>query len=120
MKNTLFVLFVIVIMTAAGCTKKTVNETNGDKNSAGRIETVEFKCDGMHCSGCEETITAEVKKLDGITEIKADAKAKFVRVVFDAGKTNKESISKAINTAGYDTELTKSDSKHDCEEEKKQ
>jgi imidazoleglycerol phosphate synthase glutamine amidotransferase subunit HisH len=40
-------------------------------------------------------------------------------VVFDAGKTNKESISKAINTAGYDTELTKSENKHDCEDEKK-
>ncbi|MCI0472979.1 MAG: cation transporter, partial [Ignavibacteria bacterium] len=77
MKNTLFVLFAVVIL-SAGCTKKTTNETGGDKNSAGRIETVEFKCDGMHCSGCEETITAEVSKLDGVSEIKADAKAKFV------------------------------------------
>jgi copper chaperone CopZ len=119
MKSTLIAFLALALLTAAGCTKKTTNETSGNKTE-GKIETVEFKCAGMHCSGCEETITEEVKKIDGVKEIKADSKEKYVRVVFDAGKTNKENISKAINTAGYDTELSKSENKHDCEEDMKQ
>jgi copper chaperone CopZ len=105
MKNTLIILSAFLILAAAGCTKKTSNETAGDKNSEGKIETAEYKCPGMHCSGCEETIAEEVKKVDGVKEIKADAKEKYVRVVFYAGKTSKEDISKAISSAGYDNEL---------------
>jgi mercuric ion binding protein len=124
MKTLLNFTLVILLISAIGCSKKNANQTAGDKTAdtkgvTDKVESVEFKCAGMHCSGCEETITTEVKKMDGVKDIKADSKTKIVNVSFDANKTNKDNISKAINTAGYDTELSKSDSKHDCETDMK-
>jgi copper chaperone CopZ len=115
MKHNLIILLILGISLITGCGKKDapVNQENNSKN----METVEFKCSGMHCSGCENNIKAEVNKLDGIKEVKADATTKLVSVVYFPEKTNKEKISKAINEAGYDTELTKSEKKHDCEKE---
>lgn len=114
MKILLNLFFIFVLFFVVGCGKKVTNQISGS-NTAEKIETVEYKCNGMHCSGCEETITAEVKKVDGVKDIKADSKGKIVTVSFDINKTNKENISKAINSAGYDTEISKSDNKHDCE-----
>ena len=54
-----------------------------------------------------------------IKDINAGSKSKVVTVSFDANKTNKENISKVINAAGYDTEISKSDNKHDCETDMK-
>lgn len=124
MKTLLNLLIVILIIGVIGCGKKTTTETAGNqttdtKNVSEKVETVEFKCAGMHCSGCEESITTEVKKVEGIKDIKADAKGKMVTVSFDANKTNKDNISKAINKAGYDTEISKSENKHDCDTDMK-
>ncbi len=123
MKVLLNLVLAAALIGFIGCGKKTSNESAGDKTAdtktAGKVETVEYKCPSMHCSGCEETITTEVKKLDGIKEVKADSKAKIVTVSFDDGRTNKENISKAINAAGYDTELSKSENPHDCDTDMK-
>lgn len=124
MKTLLNLALAFLLIGVIGCGKKSTTETTGNKSTdtkgvTGKVETVEYKCAGMHCSGCEETITTELKKVDGVKDIKADSKAKVVIVTFDAGKTNKESISKSINAAGYDTEISKSDNKHDCETDMK-
>jgi len=120
MKSILNFALALLLIGVIGCGKKNTNQTAGDKPTdtkgvTEKVETVEFKCAGMHCTGCEETITTEVKKMDGVKDIKADSKAKVVSVSFDANKTNKENISKTINAAGYDTELSKSENKHDCD-----
>lgn len=117
MKKLIVILFSISLIISS-CGKKQENAKTEQKSEA-KIETVEYKCEGMHCSGCESAITEEVTKLDGIKEIKADAKAKMVTVSFDASKTNIEKISGAINAAGYDTQLSKTDNKHDCEKDSK-
>lgn len=101
-----------------GCGKKqTVQTTTTTSTEQEQVATVEFKCPNMHCSGCEETITAEINKLEGIKEIKADAKAKLVKVVYLTNKVSQKDIEKSINAAGYDTESSKSDTKHNCDEE---
>lgn len=118
MKTLLNLLMMFLLISVISCGKKTTTETSGNnttdtKGVNEKVETVEFKCAGMHCSGCEETITSEVKKIDGVKDIKADAKGKIVTVSFDANKTNNDNISKAINKAGYDTELSKPENKND-------
>ena len=105
MKNILNLALAVLLISFIGCGKKTTNESASDNKAVGKVETVEYKSDKMHCSGCEETITTELKKIDGVKEIKADAKEKFVKVTFDDGKTNKEDIAKAIIAAGYDAVL---------------
>lgn len=105
MKAILNLVLIIVLLSVIGCGKKTTSESSGDNKTVGKLETVEYKSEKMHCSGCEETITGELKKIDGVKEIKADSKLKFVKVTFDDGKTNKEDIAKAIIAAGYDAVL---------------
>ncbi len=82
--------------------KRTELNTAGDN-----ISTVEFKCDGMTCTGCEKTITKSVQKLDGIKDIVADYKTKSVKVAFDSTKSDITAIEKAINDVKYKTERIK-------------
>jgi len=63
-------------------------------------------------------VTEEIKKLDGIKEVTADSKSKFVKVSYTGNLTNKEAIQKAINAAGYDTQESKSANPHECDKSK--
>lgn len=117
MIKTLLALFAIAALFAAGCGKPSADKTTDVKSVSEKIENVEYNCPGMHCAGCEQTISDEVIKLSGVKSVVADAKAKTVKVTYDAGKTTKEDISKSINAAGYDTEISKSENKHNCEED---
>ncbi|MGB9696456.1 MAG: heavy-metal-associated domain-containing protein [Ignavibacteria bacterium] len=111
----IFFILLIISLVFQACGKKQTQQTTTTEEK--QVATVEFKCPGMHCSGCEQTITAEVKKLEGIKEIQADAKAKLVKVVYLTNKVSPKDIEKSINAAGYDTESSKSDTKHNCDEE---
>jgi copper chaperone CopZ len=115
MKKYLLSILIFTILLLNSCGKKNNPEIKG--NDELKIETVEFKCQNMHCSSCEETITKEVKKLDGIKEVSADAKSKIVKVSYYKDKTSKTDIEKTINAAGYDTETSKSENKHNCDME---
>ncbi len=56
------------------------------------IHTVEFKINGMTCTGCEEHVNHEVGKLDGIVKTLASYKSESAIVEFDQSKneSNKE------------------------------
>jgi copper chaperone CopZ len=88
-------------------------------NDESKLESVVYKCKTMHCSGCEETIKSALNKLDGVKDISADANSKIVKVSFYNNILKKEDIEKTINDAGYDTETSKSENKHNCDMEKK-
>lgn len=134
-KLNLIAFSVVLVFLIAGCGKKeTVTSENktpeakteqaktenvtttADKN----IQTVEFKCKGMMCSSCENKISSEVKKLDGVKEVIADSKTKTAKVIYAAGKISEKDIESVINKAGYDTETSKSDNPHDCSKESKE
>jgi copper chaperone CopZ len=104
-----------------GCGKKNNTEssmkTTTTQDESVKIESVEFKCENMHCASCETAITDAVKKIDGIKEVYADAKSKTVKVIFNKELTNTKDIEKSINAAGYDTETSKSGNKHNCDME---
>lgn len=73
---------------------------------AGNAETVKIRTKiiptyGMHCSGCEETVTAEVMKLNGVKSVNADHVKKTVTVKYDDKKVSLEQIKAAIVNAGY-------------------
>ena len=112
MKFILICLFITSIL-FIGCGKKNIEQ----KTETGKIETVEYKCPGMHCNSCEETIKTAVTKVNGVKEVVADSKNKSVKVIFAGGTTNKEAIEKVINDSGYDTDNSKSKNKHDCEKD---
>lgn len=115
--NILFLSF--LLLNGCGKKEKTQKADETNPNDESKIELVEFKCDGMHCAGCEVSISSSVNNLKGIKEVKVDVRNKVVKVKFNKDMTSKSEIEKSINGAGYDTQNSKSESKHDCDTEKK-
>lgn len=120
-KITLVLVFAILPLFILNCGKENNNTSNNkemksdtstvkrtDLNAGGEnVSTVEFKCDGMTCAGCEKTITKSVKNLDGIKDIIADFKTKTVKIAFDSTKSDISTIEKSINEVKYKTERVK-------------
>ncbi len=120
-KITLVLVFAILPLFILNCGKENNNTSNNkemksdtstvkrtDLNAGGEnVSTVEFKCDGMTCAGCEKTITKSVKNLDGIKDIIADFKTKTVKIAFDSTKSDITTIEKSINDVKYKTERVK-------------
>ena len=71
--------------------------------TAGSPEAVRttFTVDGMHCDGCSSTITATLKKFDGVTEASADHEAGTAEVLYNPSKTEAEEFKTAIEKLGY-------------------
>ncbi|MCB9304680.1 MAG: mercuric transport protein MerTP [Lewinellaceae bacterium] len=65
------------------------------------VQTATFSVSGMTCTGCEEHVSHEVNKLDGIVEVKASYANENVIVQFDSSKTSVAEVEKAINSTGY-------------------
>lgn len=70
----------------------------------GKIRTKVIPTYGMHCSGCEETVTTEIMKLNGVKSVKADHVNKTVTVKYDDKKVTLEQVKAAIVSAGYKLE----------------
>lgn len=123
MKNKLTVLAAIMVTVFVfGCGKsdeKTTELQNEKQNTtsdqtggtnlqvSGTDKSVEIKCAGMTCTGCENTIKSKVKKVDGVKDVIADFKSNTVKASFDPGKTNPDAIKEAITAAGYKVEGVK-------------
>lgn len=55
----------------------------------------------ISCGHCVGTVQDAVGKLDGVSQVQASAETKFVDVDFDPSITSVESISQALDDAGY-------------------
>ncbi len=62
---------------------------------------VTFHAGGMHCPGCEHIIEKSVRKLPGVSRIKADYPTETVRVVFDPNTITLDAILDAVAQKGY-------------------
>lgn len=69
-----------------------------DKNN---IEQVKLSVEGMTCRGCEEHISSELSKVNGIIETKTSYKDGSSIVKFDRSITNIDTIVNAVNKTGY-------------------
>lgn len=65
------------------------------------IQTAEFMIEGMTCSGCEEYVNHEVKKLIGIVKTTVSYENGNAIVAFDQTQTDIDEIEKAIAKTGY-------------------
>lgn len=118
------ILAILTTVLVIGCGKsdnKTTSENNSDNNStkteqksdnktlevSASDKSVEILCSGMTCTGCENTIKAKVKKVDGVKDVIADFKTNVVKASFDPAKTNADAIKEVITSAGYKVESVK-------------
>ena len=75
-----------------------------DSTSA-KITTSVFEIEGMTCGGCETGVKMAVKKLDGISKVKASYKEGQAEVSYDATKVTPKQIVAAIAKLGYTAKL---------------
>ena len=113
-----FLLAMFLAVIVIGCGKsdnqtQTSTDDKSDKQSGKNSEqqtlhvssgdrSVEIHTSGMTCTGCENTIKAKVKKVDGVKDVIADHKTNVVKASFDPGKTSQDAISESIKSAGYE------------------
>lgn len=95
----------VVFISLSGC-KTSPNEVSGNNLSAADtalmpLAKAEFKVNGMHCTGCENTIKTNVKDIQGVTSVDASFKKNHAVVTFDSTQTNEMAILSAIEDAGY-------------------
>ena len=64
-----------------------------------RTEVVEVR--GMHCGGCERTVSRAVWALDGVDRADADFVAEELAVTFDPGRVGLDEIRAAVRGAGF-------------------
>ncbi|MDF1517314.1 MAG: mercuric transport protein MerTP [Lutibacter sp.] len=69
--------------------------------SSNNTQEVKFNVSGMTCASCEEHVKHAVNKLPGIVSVTANNVEGNAIVKFDNSKTDKATISKAIDETGY-------------------
>jgi copper chaperone CopZ len=89
-------VFIISIFLAFSCQKSTEN-----KQTEPIIAEVNIPVQGMMCGSCEYHIETEVKKHDGVVEIKADREKAMAYVKYDSSKISLDELVAAINETGY-------------------
>lgn len=56
----------------------------------------------MHCAGCENKITEQLRYVRGVKRVVASASQQTVTVTIDAGKTSSDALIKSLAKVGYD------------------
>ncbi len=67
--------------------------------TAARTEVVAVR--GMHCGGCERSVSRAVESVPGVTGAHADFVAEEVEVTYDSAQTGLEAIRAAVREAGF-------------------
>ena len=60
---------------------------------------------GLRCDHCVQAVTAAVTAVEGVVSCQVDLQRSTAAVEFDEGKTSRERISQAVETAGYEVGL---------------
>ncbi len=60
-----------------------------------------FTVEGMHCDGCSSTITATLKKIDGVTDASADHEAGSAVATYNPRKAEVDELRAEIEKLGY-------------------
>ena len=63
---------------------------------------INFKIEGMHCTGWAMNIDGELEETPGVIEATTSFAKATTTITFDPNKVNKPQLLKAIKTAGYD------------------
>lgn len=94
-------LFILpLVFTILSCNNAGEPQENQNPNPDKLVE-IEIAVDGMTCSGCENTVNAELLKLNGVTEAKASHVDKKVVITVDTTINSVKEMEENISKVGY-------------------
>lgn len=64
---------------------------------------VDIPVGGLHCAGCERTLSAALRRLPGVRDAHADRAAGKVSVTFDETHLSAGDVRSHVERLGYDT-----------------
>ena len=100
MKKILFILISIAFLASCNQTQKQDKQEEVPP-TVEYIQAMELDVDGMHCTGCENTIKKSVAELEGVKEVTASHTGGMAYVVYDTALTSLADIKAAIEGKGY-------------------
>lgn len=107
MTRTVLTIATLVVLTFAGLNVYTYAKGISKESLSNSDVQVSITVKGMTCFTCEITVQQAVKKLPGVTQIKASAKEGAALVSYDPEKTSLDQIIEAINKTGYEARKPK-------------
>ena len=109
-KNIISIAAPLMIAALIGCGKTTNEQATPKPETKAQpaVATVAATIDlpTAKCENCEKTITNAVQNVDGVTDVKVDAKNHVAKVQYIAAKTNVASLENTISKAGYTANKT--------------
>lgn len=91
--------FFLLLLLSVSCNNSGNKAAKTDSSSP--VSRVEVSIGGMTCTGCEQTIQANVSKLEGVKAVKATFTDGRALVDFDPAVTDTAMIRTAIIKSGY-------------------
>ncbi len=81
------------------------------------LKSVTFEIVGeqqLHCEGCEQRVEKLLKGLQGVAQVRAQARNQHIKVLFDEETLEPAAIAERLTEAGYQTRIggSLSDSKN--------
>jgi copper chaperone len=81
------------------------------------LKSVTFEVVGeqqLHCEGCEQRVERLLKSLQGVAQVRAQARNQRIKVQFDTAALEPTAIAEHLREAGYQTKVggSTSDSKN--------
>jgi copper chaperone CopZ len=110
MKTIKFITTVLVLTIMISCNAQETN-TNENHVHHDTLTTHAMMKVWGNCGMCKKTIEGSIADIDGLASGSWDVEKKVLNLQFDSSKTSIAKISKAVASAGYDTEFDKADDK---------
>ncbi len=64
----------------------------------------------LHCESCENRVTRLLKSVEGVGQVRAEARNQRIEVLFDNAMLDAAAIAERLSAAGYQTRAGSSDS----------
>ena len=96
---------IVKLMIIALCVLVGANTVSAQKldKKANKEAEVTFKT-SIDCHNCEQKVLKNIPFEKGVKDVKVTLETKEVKIKFQTGKTNKETLKKAIEKLGYTAE----------------
>jgi copper chaperone CopZ len=90
----LMILLLALAMPAFAATEKTLPDG---------AHLVAFSVPDVECAMCAKSLNTELRRVDGVQEIKFDELKRVVTIKFDASQTTADKLKQAIKRAGFNS-----------------